>query len=308
MQKIIVIVGPTAVGKTNLSIKLAQKFNGEIISGDSMQVYRHLDIGTAKILPNEQQGIPHHLINIKNVNERYSVADFVTDAQNTIADIISRDKLPIIVGGTGFYISALLNGLQLGGDYDFDSQLRTELLDIAEQQGKIALLSRLQKVDSLAAAQIDTANTSRIIRAIEVKEKTGHSILEQTNHVPEIDPYVITLTTERAVLYDRINTRVEQMMTAGLLKEAHWLFDQGGESLPAGKGIGYREFNPYFNGNSTLENAVAEVKKDSRHYAKRQLTWFRNKTKVNGWYDLVAQPAELTKIETDVANWLLTKN
>nr|WP_252893552.1 tRNA (adenosine(37)-N6)-dimethylallyltransferase MiaA [Lentilactobacillus senioris] len=173
MQKIIVIVGPTAVGKTDLSIKLAQKFNGEIISGDSMQVYRKLDIGTAKILPNEQQGIPHHLINIKNVNERYSVADFVTDAQTAINEISKRNKLPIIVGGTGFYISALLNGLQLGGDYDFDSQLRTELLDIAEQQGKIALLSRLQKVDSLAAAQIDTANTSRIIRAIEVKEKTG---------------------------------------------------------------------------------------------------------------------------------------
>lgn len=308
MQKIIVIVGPTAVGKTDLSIKLAQKFNGEIISGDSMQVYRHLDIGTAKILPTEQQGIPHHLINIKDVQERYSVADFVADAKQAIEDIANRGKLPIIVGGTGFYISALLNGLQLGGDYEFDSQLRTELLNIVERQGKSALLARLQAVDALAATQIDTANTSRMIRAIEVQEKTGHSILEQTNSAPAIDHYVITLTTDRAILYQRINSRVEQMMTAGLLEEAQWLFSQGGEKLPAGKGIGYREFNPYFNGERTLEEVVAEVKKDSRHYAKRQLTWFRNKTQVNGWYDLVTQPAELTKIETDVTNWLFTKN
>lgn len=308
MQKIIVIVGPTAVGKTDLSIKLAQKFNGEIISGDSMQVYRQLDIGTAKILPDEQQGIPHHLINIKDADERYSVADFVADAQTAINEISKRNKLPIIVGGTGFYIAALLNGLQLGGDYEFDSELRTELLNLVQQKGKSELLARLQKVDSLAASQIDTANTSRIIRAIEVMEKTGHSIVEQTNHDSQIDPYVIALTTDRAVLYDRINTRVDVMMKSGLLKEARWLFNQGGESLPAGKGIGYREFNPYFNGNGTLEDAVAEVKKDSRHYAKRQLTWFRNKTQVNSWYDLVAHPEELAKVETDVAKWLLTKN
>lgn len=308
MQKIIVIVGPTAVGKTDLSIKLAQKFNGEIISGDSMQVYRQLDIGTAKILPDEQQGIPHHLINVKDADERYSVADFVADAQTAINEISKRNKLPIIVGGTGFYIAALLNGLQLGGDYEFDSELRTELLNLVQQKGKSELLARLQKVDSLAASQIDTANTSRIIRAIEVMEKTGHSIVEQTNHDSHIDPYIIALTTDRAVLYDRINTRVDVMMKSGLLKEARWLFNQGGESLPAGKGIGYREFNPYFNGNGTLEDAVAEVKKDSRHYAKRQLTWFRNKTQVNSWYDLVAHPEELAKVETDVAKWLLTKN
>lgn len=308
MQKIIVIVGPTAVGKTDLSIKLAQKFNGEIISGDSMQVYRNLDIGTAKILPTEQQGIPHHLLNIRNVNDRYSVADFVQDAQVAIAEINNNQKLPIVVGGTGFYISALLNGLQLGGDYDFDPELRTELLNLATENGKEALLERLQNIDSAAVKQIDIANTSRIIRAIEVKEKTGHSILEQVNETPQIDPFVIVLSTDRELLYQRINKRVDQMMDKGLLKEARWLFEQGGESLPAGKGIGYREFNSYFEGEQSLSDAVEEVKKDSRHYAKRQLTWFRNKTKVNGWYDLVNNSMDIDKIEADIYSWLLNKN
>lgn len=304
MQKVVVIVGPTAVGKTDLSLKLAQQFDGEIISGDSMQVYQELNIGTAKVLPEEQLGIPHHLIDVKTIEERYSVADFVADAHQAIDQITAQNKLPIIVGGTGFYIDALLKGLQLGGDYQFDEQLRTELLNISHEQGPEALLARLRQNDPMAADQIDIHNPSRIIRAIEVVEKTDHSILEQTNNMPQLDAYVIALSTDRELLYQRINQRVDQMVTAGLVAEARWLYERGGEALPAGKGIGYREFNDYFAGNGDLLSSIDDIKKDSRHYAKRQLTWFRNKTAVNGWYDLVEHPEELQRLQNKLKEWL----
>ncbi|WP_172189819.1 tRNA (adenosine(37)-N6)-dimethylallyltransferase MiaA [Lentilactobacillus kribbianus] len=306
MTKIIVIIGPTAVGKTELSLKLAQKFNGEIISGDSMQVYRHLNIGTAKIMPNEQAGIIHHLIDIKNVDERYSAADFVTDASIAIETIVAKGKIPIIVGGTGFYIQALLNGLTLGGDGNYNPVLRKELQQLQQDKGLDALVQRLNQIDPLAIEKIDLTNAVRVIRAIEVKTQTGNSITQQTNQTTDLDAFIIGLNTNRTLLYERINQRVDLMMKQGLIDEAKWLLDNGGFELPASKGIGYREFNHYeFNHDATVLNLISnQIKQDSRHYAKRQLTWFRNKTAVNQWYDLVQQPEELTAIFNDVSQWL----
>lgn len=305
MTKVLAIVGPTAVGKTSLSIKLAHKFDGEIISGDSMQVYRTLNIGTAKVTPEEMAGIPHHLINVRNIDQRFSVADFEQESSEQINEINSRGKLPMVVGGTGFYLQALLSGLQLGGDKYQDDSLRQQLLAEAESKGNQALHDRLAKVDPDAAAGIPINNVRRVIRALEVYIKTGRRFSDQKNSGSKYDAFVIGLTTDRTLLYQRINQRVDQMMATGLLDEAQRLFNQGGQNFQSGKGIGYRELFPYFAGQTSLEDAVDLIKKDSRHYAKRQLTWFRNKTDPQpNWYNLVEHPKELLTIETDVQRWL----
>lgn len=303
MKKVLAIVGPTAVGKTATSIKLAKKFNGEIISGDSMQVYRKLDIGTAKITEDEKQGIVHHLINIRDIDQRFSVADFVSDATAAIAQITAAGKLPIIVGGTGFYLQALLNGLTLGGDQFESDQLRRELLAQAAVKGNEALHQRLAKVDPVAAERIPVNNVRRVIRALEVYIKTGHRFSDQTNRPRPYDAFIVGLTTDRATLYKRINQRVDQMMDQGLLDEARYVYQNGGTRLQAGKGIGYHEFEAYFSHDRTLAEAVDLVKKDSRHYAKRQLTWFRNKTKPH-WYDIISDPGDVSRLNDDVRKWL----
>ncbi|CAM2964739.1 tRNA (adenosine(37)-N6)-dimethylallyltransferase MiaA [Lentilactobacillus buchneri] len=309
MIKLLAIVGPTAVGKTDLSIKLAQKFNAEIISGDSMQVYRHLDIGTAKITPEEMAGVKHHLIDVRNIDERFSVADFVQDASKLIEAIHEVGKLPIIVGGTGFYLQALLSGLELGGDQYQNDDLRRQLLAEAKEKGDLALHQRLAKVDPAAARAIPVHNVRRVVRALEVYINTGHRFSDQHNAGSKYDAFVIGLTTDRALLYQRINQRVDQMMAQGLLSEGRWLYDHDGQQFQAGKGIGYRELFPYFQGQSTLEEAIELIKKDSRHYAKRQLTWFRNKTDPQpNWYNLVQRPNQLSEIESDVEKWLDDNN
>ena len=303
MKKVLAIVGPTAVGKTALSIQLAHQFNGEIISGDSMQVYRGLDIGTAKVTAKEMDGITHHLIDIRDIDERFSVADFVSEAIKAIDLITSSGKLPIIVGGTGFYLQALLDGLELGGDQYQNADLRKQLREQADEKGNQALHDRLAEVDPQAAAEIPVNNVRRVIRALEVYIKTGRRFSDQKNDGRSFDAFLIGLTTDRALLYQRINQRVDMMMAAGLLEEAQFLYAHHGTEYQAGKGIGYHEFYPYFKGDITLEEAVDLVKKDSRHYAKRQLTWFRNKTRPN-WYNLVEHPETITQIEADVRKWL----
>lgn len=307
MKKVLAIVGPTAVGKTAMSIKLARQFQGEIISGDSMQVYRGLDIGTAKVTAAEKQGVVHHLIDVRNITERFSVADFVAEASRLIDEIIARDHLPIIVGGTGFYLQALLEGLELGGDQFESDKLRRQLMETVQQAGKAALYERLKKVDPKAAEQISPNNVRRVIRALEVYLKTGRRFSDQVNHPRRYDPLIIGLTTERQKLYARINQRVDLMMTRGLLEEARYLYDKGGNRLQAGKGIGYHEFYDYFENNIDLSTAVDNVKKDSRHYAKRQLTWFRNKTKPT-WYDVIDCPDDVKRLQHDVEEWLQTKD
>ena len=305
MTKVIGIVGPTAVGKTALSIQLAQRLNGEIISGDSMQVYRKLDIGTAKITPDEMQGVVHHLINIRDINERFSVADFQSLANQNITEIAAKNKLPIIVGGTGFYVQAVTENLSLGMDH-FDEQsdqIRQKWHHIATQQGKQYVWDQLHELDPMAAQKIPVQNVRRVIRALEVIEKTGQLFSNQPEQQSTNDFYLIGLNTDRQVLYKRINKRVDQMVQEGLIEEARWLYDHDGIDYQAGKGIGYRELFPYFAGQISLQRATDEVKLDSRHYAKRQLTWFRNKMNVH-WYDLVSGRNSISEIEQDVREWL----
>lgn len=306
MEKVLAIVGPTAVGKTNLSIDIAKKFNGEIISGDSMQVYQKLDIGTAKVTIEEMQGISHHLIDTKTIHDRFSAADFKETAQKLISEISQRGKLPIVVGGTGFYLQALLRDLELGGSNEDRNQIeaiRTEL----NQKENDELLSILKTIDLATYENIDRKNRRRIIRAIEVFKVSGQKMSEQQMQPTAVyDDLLIGLNTERSILYQRINHRVNMMLDAGLENEARWLFDE--TKVPqANKGIGYREWQDYFKNEKTLSETIELIQKDSRHYAKRQLTWFRNKMDVN-WYDIIQNPQEQAKIYQKIENWLGVKN
>lgn len=303
MEKVLAIVGPTAVGKTALAIALAQKFNGEIISGDSMQVYRHLDIGTAKATAAEQAQATHHLIDVKDVDQQFTVAQFVAAAQELIPVITARGHLPIIAGGTGFYLQALFDGLKLGADAPGDPAVREHFRAIAKEQGASYLWNQLKEKDPRAAAKIPTTNVRRTVRALEVISVTGNLFSQQENAGPQYDERYIALNTDRNLLYDRINRRVDLMMQTGLLDEVRWLAAQGGTTLPAATGIGYRELLPVLDQPQKLSAAVDLVKQDSRHYAKRQLTWFRNQTTAD-WYDLVQHPEQLATIETQVADWL----
>lgn len=306
MTKIVAIVGPTAVGKTALSIEVAKHFAGEVISGDSMQVYRHLDIGTAKITKHEMAGVPHHLIDICDIQERYSAAIFKQQATRAINAIAGRHHLPLIVGGTGFYLQTLTNNLTLGQDHfdDQSAQIRQRWHQLAEERGAAYVRHRLAELDPVAEQNIEAGNLRRVIRALEVIEKTGHRFSEQPHQASRNDYLLIGLTTDRPVLYDRINHRVDLMVKAGLIDEARWLYDHGGADLPAGKGIGYHEFYPYFAGECDLTTAIRKVKQDSRHYAKRQLTWFCNKMAVH-WFDLVSGRDSPEQINELIQSWLI---
>ncbi|WP_395318337.1 tRNA (adenosine(37)-N6)-dimethylallyltransferase MiaA [Fructilactobacillus frigidiflavus] len=302
MEKILIIVGPTAVGKSDLAIRLAKKFNGEIISGDSLQIYRKLDIGTAKTLPKEQAGIPHYLIDTKSIDEENSVVDFVRDAETLIQQIANRGKLPIIAGGTGYYIQALINGLALGGENSSNSQIKAELEKELALTDSEHMWRQLNEVDQAAATKIPKTNARKIIRALEVYRVTGNKFSKQKNQAPRYDALIIGLNCDRSLLYQRINSRVDNMMENGLLQENEWLYNHGGLNNPAGKGIGYREFDLYFNDNQSLSDTIDQIKQDSRHYAKRQLTWFRNKLKTK-WFNLVEHPEEIDEIDSLVNKW-----
>ena len=302
MEKVLVIVGPTAVGKTALSIELAQKYNGEIISGDSMQVYKGLDIGTAKVTEAEMEGIPHYLIDCCEQNEAYSVSIFQKEARKQIEAIRQRGKLPIIVGGTGLYIQALLYDFQLGGAQEGDTGIREKYQAYAQEQGNEALWQLLNERDPLAASKIHFNNQRKVVRALEVLEVTGESIAAPSAEPARLyDYFLIGLTTDRTVLYERINHRVDLMMEQGLLAEAEQLKDQA--DVQAAQGIGYKEFFPYFEGRATLADVVEEIKLHSRRYAKRQLTWFRNRLNPH-WVNLVEHPEHLPELEQTVQAWL----
>lgn len=305
IQKVLMIVGPTAVGKTTLSINLAQRFNGEIISGDSMQIYKNLDIGTAKINPDEMQGIKHYMLDEISIDQRFSVADFISKTKLAIQKIVQDNALPFLVGGTGFYLQSLIDEYQFGKDKYEDESLRNKYQQFAKQNGNQALWDKLNQIDPDAAQKIPIGNQRRIIRALEVYQKTGNKFSQQTDHATgEFDYLIIGLNTKRSILYQRINQRVDQMMSQGLLDEAKYLYENGGLALPSGKGIGYKEFYPYFEGKADLASCVDLVKKNSRHYAKRQLTWFRNKMQVN-WFDLVTNfDQDYTKIVKLVEKWM----
>ncbi|EOW2659641.1 tRNA (adenosine(37)-N6)-dimethylallyltransferase MiaA [Enterococcus hirae] len=306
MEKVLVIVGPTAVGKTALSMELAKKFHGEIISGDSLQVYKKLDIGTAKIKTSEMEGIPHHLIDVIEPNETYSVADFQKAGRKLITEITERGRLPMIVGGTGLYIQSLLYDFQLGAKEESVTAVRKKYEELAETLSKKELWEYLKTKDPLAAEKIHWNNQRKVIRALEVFEVTGYSITTPQEEPARLYDYcMIGLNTERALLYQRINQRVDSMLEEGLLEEARFVYELG--EVQASQGIGYKEFYPYFKGEESLENVVEQLKMNSRRYAKRQLTWFRNRLDAH-WFDLLAESSSMEQIDQLIRTWLEEKD
>ncbi|MBC6309324.1 tRNA (adenosine(37)-N6)-dimethylallyltransferase MiaA [Listeria sp. FSL L7-1582] len=279
---VIVIVGPTAVGKTALSIEMAQKFGGEIISGDSMQVYRGLDIGTAKVTEEEMAGIPHYLIDIREPEEPYDVSEFKQETHRLIRQIWQAGKVPFLVGGTGLYVQSVLF------DYTF-SEVASDAAyrDFLSGMSSEMLLEMLREVDPESATKLHANNPRRIIRALEVYHLSGKKFSElqnQEQQSKEFNPLLIGLDRNRADLYERINLRVDMMMEQGLLEEARRLYDTGLRDVPAVRGIGYKELFTYFDGEMSLDDSVELLKRNSRRFAKRQLTWFRNRMDVS-WFD-----------------------
>lgn len=282
---LIILTGPTAVGKTDLSIRLAKEINGEIISADSMQVYRRMNIGTAKITPAEMEGVPHHLIDILEPDEGFNVFLFKELAKRAIEEILSRGRVPVIVGGTGFYIQAVLYDIDFT-DNDADDGIRGELTRVYEQKGAEYLHELLREIDPKSAQDIHANNVKRVIRAIEFYRQTGRRISEHNagqreNESPYNFAYFV-LNDDREALYDRINRRIDKMMEAGLVKEVQGLMEEGlDRSLVSMQGLGYKEIIAYLKGELSLEEAVYILKRDTRHFAKRQLTWFRREKKVD---------------------------
>lgn len=287
-KPLIVLTGPTAVGKTALSIQLARRIGGEIISADSMQVYRHMDIGTAKIRLEEMDGVPHHLIDILEPTEDFNVVRFQALARAAAEDIYSRGKIPIVAGGTGFYIQALLNDIDFT-QIDENTQFREEMERLAAEQGAEVLHERLRAVDPESAEAIHANNVKRVIRALEYYQQTGQKISEHNEAEREkesaYNSAYFVLTDDRKILYDRIDKRVDLMMQEGLLEEVNALRLRGlKKENVAMQGLGYKELFGYFEGEYPLEEAVRIIKRDTRHFAKRQLTWFRRERDVI-WLD-----------------------
>lgn len=308
-RPLIVIGGPTACGKTGFSIKLAKEIGGEIISADSMQVYRYMDIGTAKVTPEEADGVPHYLIDEFDPDEEYNVMIFQQKAKAYMEEIWAKRKIPILVGGTGFYINALLY------DNDFtetenNTSYREECYKLAREQGPDVLYERLQEIDPEYAANIHPNNVKRVTRALEYHYLTGQKFSEHNAEQKEKEtPYnaaVIILTMDREKLYERIELRIDLMLKQGLLEEVKGLLDRGyTPDLVSMQGIGYKEFIPYFNGECTLEEAVTQLKTNTRRFAKRQLTWFRRQ--IDGlWIDLSKATGEETL--EDVLDYLKEGN
>ena len=278
-SRVIAVGGPTASGKTALSVGLAKAFGGEIINADSMQIYKNLDVGTAKPSIEERQGVPHYLLDFLPPETPYSVADFAAAADPLIQEITARGKLPLVVGGTGLYITSLLNGMAFAPEKT-DPAIRARLQERAEAEGGAALYAELQSIDPDYAAQVHPNNLPRVIRALELYAATGRRMSEErVNARPAEPPYrslCLCLTCrDRAVLYDRIERRVNLMVENGVLAEAKQVYDHRDTYRTAAQAIGYKEFFPYFEGTGSLDECTARLKQATRNYAKRQLTWFR---------------------------------
>lgn len=285
---LIVLTGPTAVGKTDLSVDLAKAVNGEIISADSMQVYRHMDIGSAKIKEEEMRGVPHHLINVLEPTEDFNVVIFKQLAQKALEDIYSRNKVPIIAGGTGFYIQALLNDIDFKENEE-GGRIRKQLEEDAAKHGASWLHNQLCQVDPKSGEAIHENNVKRVIRALEYYQLTGQKIsLHNAQEKQKNSPYAFlyyVLNTERSLLYERIDKRVDLMMKEGLVEEVKALKKLGcRRGMTSMQGLGYKEILDYLDGLYSLEEAVYILKRDTRHFAKRQLTWFRREKDVRWLY------------------------
>ncbi len=280
MIKVIAVVGATATGKSGLAVRLAKALNGEVISGDSAQVYRGMDIGTAKISPEEQEGVPHHLIDILDIDTAFSAGMFAELGTAAAEDIVSRGKLPVIAGGTGLYVDAMTGANRLSPTADSDPAVRQQLMDKAATEGAESLHAYLASIDPQAAAEIHPNNIKRVARAIEIFLVTGKTKTE-LNAQPVAQGrfsrcLILLDCPDRAALYSRIDKRVELMMEQGLEAEAYKLWQQGlGDTPTASAAIGYKELFPYFCGQISLDRAVEDIKQATRNYAKRQITYFK---------------------------------
>lgn len=299
--KVLAVVGPTASGKTALGVALAKRYDGEVISADSMQIYEGLDIVSAKPTPAEMQGIPHHLISILPRTKRFSVAEYADMAHEKIREVVNRGHLPILVGGTGLYIDTVLGGMQFSHEEQTDSTVRTVLTARLEREGKAALHAQLAALDPEAAAAIHPNNAVRVIRALEVCLTTGSTFTQyKKDNAAHPSPYealLLGLDWDRDVLYSRIDHRVTQMAEAGMLEEVRTVMTQ--ETMPstAAAAIGYKELLPYFAGERSLADCLDDVRRESRRYAKRQMTWFRRNAQIQ-W---------LKMYESDEAGKILEK-
>ena len=308
-KQIVVICGPTASGKTALSIALAKAFNGEVVSADSMQIYRRMDIGTAKPTLEERDGVPHHMLDVAEPGESYSVSRYAEEASACVEDILARGKLPIVCGGTGLYIDGLLRGAEFQPS-GTDSGLREQLEGEWETQGAEAMMARLAAVDPDSAARLHLSDKRRILRALEVYLATGETITVHNTRSKAVPPryeaLMIGLNTEpRQILYDRIDRRVDVMLEQGLLQEVRSLLEDGLLEGTAAQAIGYKELLAHFRGEMPLEQAADLIRQKSRNYAKRQLTWFRRDERVK-W--IVYNAPEAAQAVLQEATEYLTRN
>jgi len=288
-KTLVVIAGPTACGKTAVSVELAKKINGEIISADSMQVYKYMDIGTAKISESEKQGIKHYLIDEFYPDEEYSAAVFKNMAKRYSQEIYQKGKIPILVGGTGFYINAFVNDTDFQNS-DVDYSYRQELQKIADDKGNDFLFDMLRKCDPKSCEIIHPNNLKKVIRAIEYFKQTGKPISQhnaaERKKVSPYDTIFIVLSMDRKLLYERIDKRVDVMIERGLVDEVSGLLEKYSPSLVSMQGLGYKEIAEYLNGSISLDEAIYSLKKGTRHFAKRQLTWFKHQAKNARWIDI----------------------
>lgn len=283
---VVAVVGPTASGKSDLAVEICRRFGGEVVSADSMQIYKGMDIATAKPTEEEKQNIPHHMMNFLDNTEDYSVALYQQAAAACIAEIYSRGLLPVVCGGTGLYVDTLLNNVKLSED-SYDEELRVSLLKRAEDEGADRLLEEVRAFDPEYAEKLHPNNVKRIVRALEVYKTTGTTMAEQNKLSKQTSPYDVCFigldAEDRQFLYDRIDRRVDVMLERGLEEEAREYLSSANGSTSA-QAIGYKELQPFFDGAITLDEAVENLKKATRRYAKRQLTWFRRNERINWLY------------------------
>lgn len=308
---LVILTGPTAVGKSELAIELARQIGGEIVSADSMQVYRHMDIGSAKIMPEQMGGIPHHLIDVLEPTEEFNVVSFQQLAKKALQDIYARGHIPVVAGGTGFYIQALLYDIDFT-ENDEDTALRSKLEAFARTQGCEALYERLMRIDPESCESIHAHNVKRVIRAIEFYEKTGEKISEHNRQQrARTSPYqfaYLVLTDDRDRLYRKIEARVDNMLKQGLVEEVAALSAAGcTRDMVSMQGLGYKEILDHLDGRLSLEEAVYTLKRDTRHFAKRQLTWFRRERDVV-WIDKQAFAYDDRRILEYITTILREKN
>ena len=296
--EVYVIGGPTASGKSKLAVELAKKINGEIISADSMQIYKEMNIGTAKITKEEMQGIKHYLIDIVSPNERYSVSNFKNDAELAIEEILKKGRTPIIVGGTGLYIDSLIYGIEFQ-DEEIDTEYREKLNKIAENEGLEKLYNKAKEIDPEAMKKISINDKKRIIRVLEIYHKTGKTKTEQEieSRKKELkyNFKVFAIDMDREKLYSRIEKRVDMMVDEGLIDEVKGILEKYNQFPTAMQGLGYKETVEYLQNKISKEEMIEKIKKETRHYAKRQLTWFR-KNKTTIWLDGEKEPEENVKL------------